>query len=71
MDILCVRQKTTLMMRHTAVEEKINRDAALHKKCKMNLKAAGMHSVIRFSLMRNSMLTYVQLLYSGNFSGMG
>ena len=55
------------MMRHTAVEEKINKDAALHKKCKMNPNAAMMHSVIRFSLMRSSMLTYVQLLYSGNF----
>ena len=59
------------MMRHTVVEEKINKDAALHKKCKMNPNAAMMHSVIRFSLMRSSMLTYVQLLYSGNFSGMG
>ena len=54
MDILCVRQKTTLMMRRTAVEEKINKDAALHKKCKMNLKAAGRYGVINgLNLMRN------------------
>ena len=33
------------MMRRTAVEEKINRDA-VHKKCKTNLKAAGIYGVI-------------------------
>ena len=54
MDILCVRQKTTLMIRLTAVVERINRDAALHKKCKTNLKASGIHSVINgLNLMRN------------------
>ena len=60
------------MMRRTAVAEKINKDAALHKKCKINLEAAGIHSVMsRFNLMRNSMLNNVQLLNSGNYSGIG
>ena len=53
-DILCVRQKTTLEMRLTAVAERINRDAALHKKCKTNLKAAGIYGVINgLNLIRN------------------